>query len=188
MGKPPRNNLSGQTFGRLTVVEEKSTKVDGMTTWWCLCECKECGKHKWIRAQSLKSGASRSCGCMTSAYRLKSITKTKKCAFCDSVFLAFAVNAKFCSTKCRSVEGKSRRSHERRCCVCNGRIPYGEGLKKICGRPCCAETLIARNRHRMDVKRRQGSAQNKYAHAVISWGQHIHAEKAREADEKGQQG
>jgi hypothetical protein len=50
----------GSVFGRLTV-KAKSEKVNFRTAWTCLCLC---GKEKVILAQSLKNGATASCGCL----------------------------------------------------------------------------------------------------------------------------
>lgn len=55
-------NLKGQTFGRLTVLDrtEPRSKIRG--AWWeCRCIC---GKRHPIPARSLRSGATKSCGCL----------------------------------------------------------------------------------------------------------------------------
>lgn len=58
----PRIDISGQTFGMLTVVE-RTAQVDkhGCILWLCRCEC---GGVTVARASDLKSGHKRSCGCM----------------------------------------------------------------------------------------------------------------------------
>lgn len=59
-------DISGNKYGRLTVIEKSgSRKVKGGTrvTWRCLCEC---GKEIETDGHSLKSGHSRSCGCLLS--------------------------------------------------------------------------------------------------------------------------
>ena len=54
-------DLTGQKFGRLTVLKYiKSTKT-GKPIW--LCEC-DCGNKKEILGESLLSGNTRSCGCI----------------------------------------------------------------------------------------------------------------------------
>ena len=61
-------DLEGQIFGKLTVVEfvgYKNQKVQ----WKCLCEC---GNIIITKADNLKSGYTKSCGC------LKSITQRRK--------------------------------------------------------------------------------------------------------------
>ena len=55
----PRENLLGQVFGQLTVVEA-AEPVNGTTYWWCVCAC---GVHKQIGAGELKQGKTVSCGC-----------------------------------------------------------------------------------------------------------------------------
>jgi len=53
------HDLTGQRFGRWTVLELVST---GQHTRW-LCQC-DCGKQKAVAADNLKSGKSQSCGCL----------------------------------------------------------------------------------------------------------------------------
>lgn len=57
---PSKVNLLNQVFGRLTVTS-KAEKVDGRTAWTCKCEC---GEIRNILAQSLRKGATKSCGCL----------------------------------------------------------------------------------------------------------------------------
>ena len=53
-------DLTGQKFGRLTVVERvEDYKFKGV--YW-LCEC-ECGNTKIVQGKNLKSGNTQSCGC-----------------------------------------------------------------------------------------------------------------------------
>lgn len=61
-----KTSLIGKQFGRLTVVERDLTKPigHGCVPYW-VCQC-ECGKIKSILASSLKSGRTRSCGCLSS--------------------------------------------------------------------------------------------------------------------------
>jgi 5-methylcytosine-specific restriction endonuclease McrA len=62
---PPVLNLIGKRFGKLTVVEFAGIKRNGKksrSTWKCLCDC---GNYTVTIADSLKSGSSKSCGCLT---------------------------------------------------------------------------------------------------------------------------
>lgn len=52
-------DLKGNTYGELTVVEYDSRDKWGRAKWLCKCSC---GKEKVIPAQALKSGATISCG------------------------------------------------------------------------------------------------------------------------------
>lgn len=56
-------NLTGKRFGRLVVIK-KADPPEGKEniTWW-VCKC-DCGNICTIRAKSLKSGDTKSCGCL----------------------------------------------------------------------------------------------------------------------------
>jgi len=57
------HDLTGQVFGRLTVVarSERERTRRGQSAFW-LCRC-DCGTEKVISAASMKSGLTKSCGC-----------------------------------------------------------------------------------------------------------------------------
>lgn len=53
--------MIGNKFGKLTIIEEcKKRSKNGHKCYKCLCEC---GSIKIVREDTLKSGATRSCGC-----------------------------------------------------------------------------------------------------------------------------
>jgi hypothetical protein len=56
-------DLTGQTFGRLHVLGRAETKPSNVNKafWACLCEC---GNHIIVASDKLKSGDTRSCGCL----------------------------------------------------------------------------------------------------------------------------
>lgn len=54
-------DLTGQTFGRLTVLERAGTTHYKKVTWLCICDC---GLKVNVVAGSLLSGYTRSCGCL----------------------------------------------------------------------------------------------------------------------------
>jgi hypothetical protein len=58
-------DLTGRTFERLSVLgrAEKPAHIEGFHTSWWRCKC-VCGKEKVIAAVSLKTGNTRSCGCL----------------------------------------------------------------------------------------------------------------------------
>lgn len=53
-------DLTGQRFGKLTVIERAGTK-NKHVTWRCICDC---GKETIVKGNSLTSGLTRSCGCL----------------------------------------------------------------------------------------------------------------------------
>ena len=63
------DNLIGQRFGMLTVVEKKSSKK-GHSSWLCKCDC---GNEKEILGTNLKTGKVVSCGC----YHKKILSQTR---------------------------------------------------------------------------------------------------------------
>lgn len=63
------DNLTGQRFGRLVVLSRNYDLGNSYTWWNCKCDC---GNEKAVRAQSLKCGETRSCGCLQ-----KEIMKSK---------------------------------------------------------------------------------------------------------------
>lgn len=53
-------DLTGQTFGLLSVIERGDNDRRGNAWWKCLCDC---GTVKMMRGVSLRSGHTKSCGC-----------------------------------------------------------------------------------------------------------------------------
>lgn len=54
-------DLTGQKFGRLTVLKRMDSNQRGYCRWLCKCIC---GKEKIICSNDLKSGNTKSCGCL----------------------------------------------------------------------------------------------------------------------------
>ena len=76
-------DLTGQHYGRLTVLEP-AENIGGRTA--CLCRC-QCGKQVKVKTAHLRSGHTKSCGCMekgpsyvdgTSAEMLRAAKKARK--------------------------------------------------------------------------------------------------------------
>lgn len=57
---PRKISIAGEKIGRLVVVSP-SMKAGKKTTWLCRCDC---GKEVVVRTSDLRSGKSRSCGCL----------------------------------------------------------------------------------------------------------------------------
>jgi hypothetical protein len=53
-------DLTGQRFGRLTVIERAMNSPHGMTKWLCKCDC---GAEIIARRGNLHTGNTQSCGC-----------------------------------------------------------------------------------------------------------------------------
>ncbi len=64
-------DLTGQKFGRLTVISRADNNQKGRTRWLCQCDC---GKQKTVLASNLIRGNTKSCGCQA---HLKDLTGQK---------------------------------------------------------------------------------------------------------------
>lgn len=60
MGK--RIEMSGRTYGHLTVLEEHSQDASGSIMWLCLCDC---GQQSVVRGTHLRRRLTSTCGCRT---------------------------------------------------------------------------------------------------------------------------
>lgn len=56
-----REDLTGEKFGKLTVIHTSGKRHGTNVLWTCLCDC---GTPKNIRGTDLKSGHTKSCGCL----------------------------------------------------------------------------------------------------------------------------
>lgn len=62
MKTPPNfKDITGQTFSRLKVLRRSGINSAGKATWLCRCEC---GQEKVVCGKSLRTGNTRSCGCL----------------------------------------------------------------------------------------------------------------------------
>lgn len=64
-------DLTGQRFGRLTVIEQAESRNKN-SAWLCKCDC---GKYTVVSAPNLKSGSTCSCGCGLIEATVKRSTK-----------------------------------------------------------------------------------------------------------------
>lgn len=58
---PKFNDLTNQTFGRLTAIETLHKNKRGQWLWSCKCEC---GNPHVALGIELKRGGTKSCGCL----------------------------------------------------------------------------------------------------------------------------
>lgn len=82
-------DITGQRFGRLVAIEPDRSRSTLHGAYW-LCEC-DCGNKTVVRSEKLRSGRTKSCGCLR-VERMrerarKNHTENKKhfkCPFCGS--------------------------------------------------------------------------------------------------------
>ena len=95
---PPRINLIGQKFGRLTVIE-KAPSRKGKTYWKCLCDC---GEYKVVQTRHLKNGKIRSCGCLSNENNpfnhtfSDNLNAPRICPLCGEKFIPNNVKRIYC--------------------------------------------------------------------------------------------
>ncbi len=65
-------DLSGKTFGRLTVLHRAGISDDRQALWMCRCEC---GEQKKVRGRPLRRGYTKSCGCLQREHSLRMIVR-----------------------------------------------------------------------------------------------------------------
>lgn len=122
-------DLTGQKFGRLTVIKLAGKEKYGTYRWLCKCEC---GNEVEVRASSLKNGNTKSCGC----YYLEKIKQPKidltGKKFGRLTVLEYAGNLKWkCQCECGTIK-----------------IIYGEALRIGATISCgCYQKEIASNLH-----------------------------------------
>lgn len=65
-------DLTGRKFGRLTAMERVGSNKNKRAVWLCKCDC---GKTVTVDSYSLKSGNTKSCGCLNTDVRSKRMTE-----------------------------------------------------------------------------------------------------------------
>lgn len=68
-----RIDLTGQRFGRLTVIQYDHAEHDG-AHWLCKCDC---GTEKVVAGRILRSGGAQSCGCLKSDASREKLEKAR---------------------------------------------------------------------------------------------------------------
>lgn len=61
-------DLTGQRFGRLTVVKKSDERSHGSVKWVCKCDC---GNTKVVVGRSLRKGYTKSCGCIPRGHKIE---------------------------------------------------------------------------------------------------------------------
>lgn len=65
-------DLTGQVFGRLTVLRRSGASAAGHARWFCSCEC---GNTVYVLRPYLRTGETKSCGCLRSDRTREANTK-----------------------------------------------------------------------------------------------------------------
>lgn len=73
-------DISGQRFGKLVVVEPLGVTSHNYIVWRCICDC---GNKIEVRSSCLKSGQTRSCGCL---HRESALERQPRFSFGEASF------------------------------------------------------------------------------------------------------
>ena len=168
IGMGRRNDLTGQKFGRLTVIEKnlEVSKIKKRSYWNCICEC---GNTHVAVESVLKNGHTKSCGCLRQE-------TTKKQGQKNTTNL---IGQKF--GRLTVVQRTDKRSSDRQyiwlCqCECGG---YAEvitsNLTHSCTHSCgCLVGENAKKQLRMLHEYQQGELHPSWQGGISSIKQHLH--------------
>ena len=129
-------NLIGQTFGKLTVIDKVIKEKNNQLRWLCLCSC---GNIVTVAKRDLVTGHSKSCGCLKSEriqqLNFKDLTNQK---FGKLIVLQYSGDSKWtCKCACGNIKDiKTHRlvSGETQSCGCwtksHGEVKVEEWLKE----------------------------------------------------------
>lgn len=130
--RPWGESLIGNSFGRLIVLE-KGNKKNGHRYWICKCEC---GNKKEISHGALKSGNTKSCGCI----RKEVATKASATLNLKAKPRKDITSKRFGSLVAVAINGKSKNGKNVWKCICDcgatTYVPVGDlssGNSKSCG-------------------------------------------------------
>ena len=70
-----RIDLTGQRFGRLVAIKDAGYTKNHSRVWECKCDC---GNTAFVKAESLKYGEIKSCGCLRSDISHENLKKAYK--------------------------------------------------------------------------------------------------------------
>lgn len=159
-------DLSGKQFGRLTVLKEIICRAKrGVILWQCLCNC---GNIAIVRGTDLKTGATKSCGCL----QKQMVSEKNRIDLTGQRFERWTV-LEYAYTKRRKIYWKCR-------CDCgNVRIVYSANLRggksKSCG--CLQKKRVSEaNIGRTDMS---GKGNPNYSHGLTDTREYNNAKNAK---------
>lgn len=134
-------DLTGQKFGRLTVIAEAGKSKRGRILWHCVCEC---GNERIVVGENLRSGGTKSCGC----FQREQASKCKKIDLVGEKFERLTVVSEF-----------GRDSHGRILWLCycdcgNKKIISADRLRRGYNKSCSClrkDWLAKRNREKRSL-------------------------------------
>lgn len=158
-----RDNLIGQNFGMLTVINEYYDENKKQLFWLCKCNC---GNEKIIKSRGtdLKNGHTKSCGCFKArklpygenafnrlydTYKRRALKKGFSFELSKNEFKEItSKNCFYCGIEPKQIASKNQNKYNGKY-VYNGidRIDSSIGYEKNNIVPCCGQCNIAKNNY-----------------------------------------
>lgn len=155
-------DLTGQKFGRLTVIEFSHNDKGGRTCWLCICDC---GKETVVQGGNLKSGGTKSCGCLQKETRKIRLDLTGQKFGRLKVIEFFHINRGgkacwLCKCNCgneKIIQSDSLKRGNTKSCGCLQKETLKKIQKRMVDNRRFPEGLAARNRvirtHKINAKK-----------------------------------
>ena len=131
-------DLTGRSFGRLTVIGRAGSTQYGQATWLCRCEC---GNESTVGGSNLRSGRTVSCGC----YHRESISKPNGVAAFNELLKNYRSRARRAGREFSLTEKEFRELTQRDCYYC------GAAPNTICVRVKSTGSYVYNGLDRIDA-------------------------------------
>ena len=129
----PREHVVGKRYGRLVVLEDNSVGAD--RRWLCQCDC---GTVKSILSGAIKSGDTRSCGCLRNEASAKRNAKPQGTSGLNAMYIACRQSASSRSIKFFLSKEEFAGIISQRCYWC-GVAPRPRGSHRAVGKFTCTD-------------------------------------------------
>jgi len=121
--------MKGQKFGRLMVIQREGTNKRGESTWFCECSC---GNQVVVIGTKLRSGNTRSCGCLHKERMSESHKLPSGEAAFNRILNCIKRNAKSRGYKWQLTKEQVQTSIQQPCYYCGAEPNQGSNLSSIC--------------------------------------------------------
>lgn len=123
----PKKDLTGQKFGRLSVIRQTDMRKHSQIAWECLCDC---GNTTFVRSSALTTGNSTSCGCYTKERQFEAVALPCGEAEFNRIIRVYKRNAKKSGRKFALSKDQMRTLTKALCYYC-GAEPFAVSSDKL---------------------------------------------------------
>lgn len=122
-GRCPKNyeDITGRKFGKLKIIKRSYPNGKGFKAMW-LCKC-DCGKEKIIRGDAIKSGRTKSCGCLVGEWNKNNAPAKLALGLANmrKVILSYKLGAKRRGLKYDLTEEQFKEITQKNCYYCGAK-------------------------------------------------------------------